>query len=114
MEMDINTKISMHNVNKFENVLLDYKKRILQDFQANFVRDQITYEELEEKYLTKKTVKPIIKRSLEIDEEKCMARVWIETIGYLQCNNRKKDGDYCLKHNMIQNYGNINEPMESL
>ena len=48
---------------------LDYKKRILQDFQANFVRDQITYEELEEKYLTKKIVKPIIKRSLEIDEK---------------------------------------------
>ena len=26
----------------------------------------------------------------------------------------KKDGDYCLKHNIIRNYGNIDEPVESL
>lgn len=107
--MDINTKISMHNVNKFENVLLDYKKRILQDFQENFVSDQITYEELEKKYLTKKIVKPIIKRSLEIDESKCMAKIWIENYGYIQCSNNKKGGDYCLKHVVNQNYGRIDE-----
>ena len=45
--MDINTKISIHNVNKFEKVLLDYKKRILEDFHENFVSDKVTYQELE-------------------------------------------------------------------
>ena len=45
--MNINTMISMHNVNKLEKVLLEYKQRLLLDFQQNFVRDKITYEELE-------------------------------------------------------------------
>jgi len=107
--MDINTMISMHNVNKLEKVLLEYKKRIIQDFQENVVRDKVTYEELENKFLTKKVIKPLIKRSLEIDEEKCMARIWIEGHGGIQCNNRKKDGDYCLKHYQQQNYGRIDE-----
>ena len=51
--MDINTKISIHNVNKFEKVLLDYKKRILADFHENFVSDKVSYRELENMFLVK-------------------------------------------------------------
>lgn len=110
--MNINTMISMHNVNKLEKVLLDYKQRLLQDFQQNFVSDKITYEELENKFLKKKEIKPLIKRSLDIDEEKCMARIWIEGHGGIQCRYRKKNGDYCLKHYQKQNYGRIDESID--
>lgn len=99
----------MHNVNNLEKILLEYKQRILKDFQQNFVSDKVSYEELENMFLIKKEIKPIVKRSLDIDEEKCMARVWIEGVGGIQCYNRKKDGDYCLKHNEIQNYGRIDD-----
>lgn len=107
--MDINTKISIHNINKFEKVLLDYKKRILADFHENFVSDKVSYRELENMFLVKQEVKPIIKRTQEIDETKCMAKIYIENYGCIQCSNKKKDGDYCLKHVVNQNYGRIDE-----
>ena len=49
---------------------------------------------------------------LEIDEDKCMARIWIEGHGGIQCHYRKKDGDYCLKHYQQQNYGRIDESID--
>ena len=107
--MDINTKISMHNVNKFEKVLLDYKKRILADFHENFVSEKISLQELENMFIIKKEVNPIIKRSHQIDENNCMAKIWIENYGCIQCSNKKKEGDYCLKHVVNQNYGRIDE-----
>lgn len=97
----------MHNVNKFEKTLLEYKKKILADFQENFVSDKVSYQELENEFLVKKEVKPILKRNNDIDENKCMAAIWIENLGMLQCCNKKKEGDYCLKHIEKQNYGRI-------
>tara|TARA_B110001469_G_C9334703_1_gene178030 strand:+ start:85 stop:408 length:324 start_codon:yes stop_codon:yes gene_type:complete len=104
--MDINSYISIHTLNKLDNNLLDYKKNILKHFYNNFLKDKtIDYQNFENKYLENNPT--IIERS--INDKKCMARVQYKTNTYKQCDNYKKNGDYCNIHFKNSNYGNIND-----
>lgn len=104
--MDINSYISIYTLQILDNTLLDYKKKILKHFYDNFLKDNtIDYQTFENNFLENKQI--IIERT--INEKKCMARVQYKPNFYKQCDNYKKNGDYCNIHFKNSNYGNINE-----
>jgi len=96
--------ISVYTLKKLENVLDNYKKKILKDFYDihNLTIDYQTYENL---FLERKIKKPFIR---DINIEKCNACVWRKNYGKVQCSNSKTMGQYCKKHYEKQNYGSIN------
>ena len=104
--------ISIYTLNVIDNILCNYKKRILRDFYDNFLdnkqKQQIDYFTFENQFIERKIDKPLIKFKT-IDNEKCMAKIWINHYGGIQCSNKKNHGDYCLRHTTIQNYGRIDD-----
>ena len=104
--------ISIYTLNILDNILCNYKKRILRDFYDNFLnakqKHEIDYFTFENQFLERKIGKPLIKFKT-IDKEKCMAKIWVNHYGEFQCSNKKKHGDYCLRHVTIRNYGRIDD-----
>ena len=104
--------ISIYTLNIIDNILCNYKKRILRDFYDIFLNDkqkqEIDYYTFENHFLEIKIDKQLIKFKT-IDNKKCMAKLWVTHYGGIQCSNKKKHGDYCLRHASIQNYGRIDD-----
>ena len=96
--------ISIHTLNKLDNIILNYKKKILKDFHS-INNLTIDYETFEKNILERKKNKPIIK---SLDESKCHACVWKKNYGKIQCTNNHSIHNFCKKHYLKQNYGIIN------
>ena len=98
--------ISIYTLNKLDNLLDTYKKKILKDFHTlnNLSMD---YQTFENSILERKLHKPII-RNLNPDIDKCNAYVWKLNYGKTQCSNNKSINNFCKKHYLSQNYGVIN------
>ena len=96
--------ISVHTLSKLDNILIDYKKKILRDFY-DINKLTIDYHTFENKFLERKTQKQIIK---EYDVNKCHAYIWKKNHGKVQCNSKKKYTIFCKRHEKKQNYGIIN------
>ena len=98
--------ISVHTLTKLDNILNDYKRKIVRDFY-DINNLTIDYQEYENKYLLRKINKPIIINK-EYNSDKCMAYIWKKNYGKIQCNHSKKINNFCKKHIDKQNYGIIN------
>ena len=95
--------ISVYTLNKFNKILLDYKKNIIKDFYINYIDNtNINYQEFENKLLENKS-----KKKHNINRNKCLAIICKDN-EYTQCNNGQTNGDYCLKHINNRNYGSYN------
>lgn len=104
--MSINFSVSIYTLQKLDNDLIDYKKRILRHFYNNFLKNidnTVDYQTFENKFLENES--KIINR--KINEKKCMAKVQYKKNQFKQCDNFKKKGDYCNIHYENRNYGNI-------
>ena len=97
--------ISVYTLNKFDNTLLNYKRKILKDFHS-INNLSIDYDTFENEILERKINKPIIKN--ELDENKCHAYIWKKNYGKIQCTNNHSINNFCKKHFQKQNYGIIN------
>ena len=98
--------ISIYTLNKLDNLLDDYKRRILKDFHEINQLD-IDYQTYENDILERKKPKPLI-RNLKPDKNKCNAYVWKLNYGKIQCSNKQTINNFCKKHHLTQNYGIIN------
>jgi hypothetical protein len=98
--------ISIYTLNKLDNLLDTYKKKILKDFHTlnNLSMD---YQTFENSILERKNHKPLI-RNLKPDINKCNAYVWKLNYGKIQCSHNKSINSFCKKHYLSQNYGVIN------
>jgi len=98
--------ISFHTMAKLDNILNDYKIKILRDFY-DINKLSIDYQSYENKYLLRKINKPIIKNK-EYNNNKCIAYIWKKNYGKIQCNHSKKIKNFCKRHINKQDYGTIN------
>jgi len=96
--------ISIYTLNKLDNTLQNYKKKILKNFHS-INNLSIDYETFEKKILERKINKPIVK---QLDYNKCHAYIWKKNYGKIQCTNNHSINKFCKKHNLKQNYGIIN------
>ena len=97
--------ISVYTLKRLDNILEDYKRRILKDFyEINNL--SIDYQEFENKYLERTRTKIPLKNTF--DQEKCHAYVCDKFRGKIQCRNKIKTDKFCLIHKTNQNYGIIN------
>tara|TARA_B110000285_G_C14889669_1_gene497913 strand:- start:424 stop:735 length:312 start_codon:yes stop_codon:yes gene_type:complete len=98
--------ISVYTLKKLDNIINDYKQKILRDFyELNELK--CNYQEFENKILERKTTKPFIKNN-EIDYNKCHAFIWKKNYGKVQCGNKHYENNLCKKHLEKQNYGIVN------
>jgi len=98
--------ISIYTLNKLDNTLQNYKKKILKDF--HFINNlSINYDTFEKNILERKINKPIIKQ-LDYNYNKCHAYIWKKNYGKIQCSNNHSIDNFCKKHHLKQNYGIIN------
>jgi hypothetical protein len=98
--------ISRYTLNKLDNVLNNYKKKILRDFHK-INELSIDYQTFENSILERTIKKPIIKNKTQ-NIDKCHAYVWKKNYGKVQCNNSIKTSRFCKMHALNQNYGIIN------
>lgn len=97
--------ISVYTLRRLNNLLDEYKKRIIKDFyEINEL--SVDYQKIENKYLERENIKIPFKHSL--DPEKCNAYVFNKYRGKVQCRNSIKTGRFCMMHKNNQNYGIIN------
>ena len=103
--------VSVYTLKTFDNLLSNYKKKVLEDFYINFInnkdKEKMSYQEFENKFL-ERDKKPIIKNK-DIDIDKCHAYIWKKNYGKIQCSHNKSKNNYCLFHVNKQNYGSITE-----
>ena len=103
--------ISIYTLKKVDNLLNNYKKKILKDFYDNFldenIKKDIGYQSFENKFIERK--KNFIIKNKDKNLNKCHAYIWKKDYGKVQCNNNKSIGNYCKFHKDKQNYGNIND-----
>ena len=98
--------ISIYTLNKLDNLLDNYKKRILKDFyEINEL--SIDYQSFENSIIERKINNPII-RNITPNKNNCNAYVWKLNYGKVQCSNKKSINKFCKKHYLTQNYGIIN------
>lgn len=123
-EVDFDYTMSKNTLSNIEKICLEYKERILTDLAANI---NVSYNELKEQYLVspKKKIKYHGKPRDQIDENKCMARVWHKVLGPVQCSRSKLNIDnscnditdlkpmFCKIHQKNLNYGRIDIPFEN-
>ena len=96
--------ISIYTLNKFNKILLDYKKNIIKDLYIHYIDNtKINYQELENKLLENNVKKYIY----NININKCLAIICKDKT-YIQCNNGQTNNKYCLKHINNRNYGSYN------
>ena len=101
--MSVQSCISIYTLRKLDNSLIEYKKNILKHFYDNFLNDpQINYNDFENEFLENENT--IISKRYNC--KKCDAKIWKKGT-YRQCENYKKDGNFCAKHHENQNYGTI-------
>jgi hypothetical protein len=106
----MSASISRYTIQKLDNVLLDYKKRIIKHFYENFldseIKSVITFRELENR-LTEYKDNRTVYDNIIYNPKKCRARVWDKSFGFYQCSNGPTMGMFCKKHNSKekQNYG---------
>lgn len=111
--IDIDITISHSSLTYLQKKLYEYKERILRDLSKEL---NIPFKDLKEEFLVteKKTNKYHGPDRSEIDNSKCMARIWHTKLGGVQCSkNKKNDSDYCAIHTKKRNYGRIDEVIES-
>ena len=96
--------ISIFTLNKLDNTLINYKKKILKDFHS-INKLSIDYELFETNILERKNKKTIVKK---LEKNKCHAYIWKKNYGKIQCTNNHSINKFCKKHNLKQNYGIIN------
>lgn len=97
--------ISIYTLNKLDNTITNYKKKILKDFHS-INNLSIDYETFEKQILERKINKPIVRKYL--DKNKCHAYVWKKNFGKVQCINNHSINNFCKQHYIKQNYGIIN------
>ena len=117
--VDFDYIMSKNTLSYIEAVCLDYKKKILKDLSENI---DVSYSELSKRYLENyKKVKYHGKPRDQIDNTKCMARIWHKKLGPVQCSNCRpaidtNDDDlkpmFCKIHMKKLNYGRIDLPFE--
>jgi tRNA uridine 5-carbamoylmethylation protein Kti12 len=97
--------ISVYTLRRIDNLLENYKRKILKDFYKinNLSMD---YNEFENKYIERPKMKIPVQNTL--NEEKCHAYIYDKFRGKIQCKNKKKTDKFCLIHKTNQNYGIIN------
>ena len=127
--VDFDYIVSKNTLAYIEKVCLDYKIRILKDLANNI---NVPFNELKEKFLDKpkQVIKYRGKPRDNIDETKCMARIWHKVLGPIQCSrsrinnlnkniyNDESDVDlenmFCKIHQNKLNYGRIDLPFQHL
>ena len=101
--------ISIYTLNKLDNILNNYKKRILKDFYDNFLdkkyKENMPYQLFENRFLERKKIHIIKNKTSNYDN--CYAYIWKKDYGKVQCSNNKSIGDFCKFHCKKQNYGII-------
>ena len=106
----MSASVSIYTLNKLDNTLIRYKKRILKHFYENLldsdIKEQIEYQEFENRLIERKDNKNGF-YNIKYDKEKCKARIWDKSYGFFQCSNGPTCGLFCKKHNSVelQNYG---------
>lgn len=109
----MSASVSVYTLKKLDNVLCEYKKRIIKHFYENFldseIKSVITCQELENR-LTEHIDSRQGYDDIICDTKKCRARVWDKSYGFYQCSNGPTMGMFCRKHDKKekQNYGIVN------
>ena len=87
-DIDFDYTLSKNTLSYIEEVCLDYKLKILKDLSENI---DVSFKDLKEKFIDKqhKVVKYYGKPRDQIDETKCMARIWHSKLGPVQCSRSK-------------------------
>jgi hypothetical protein len=100
--------ISIYTLTKLDNILVDYKKTIIKDFYENYIDKELTcdinYQQFENLFLERINSN---EREIIVNNEKCLARVLHNKHGFYQCNNGRTNGNFCLKHVKLLNYGRV-------
>lgn len=119
---DIDFVVSKNTTNQLEKVLLEYKLNILRDLSKNL---DVPFAKLQEQFIEKTSSyknKYYGPDRSNIDEKKCMARVWHKQLGPVQCSrlieaeNIGNVGlDYCKTHSCEEKrrYGRIDEKLHT-
>ena len=127
-DVDFDYIVSKNTLAYIEKTCLEYKIRILKDLAKNI---DVPFNTLKEQFLEKPTVtqKYHGKPRDQIDNTKCMARIWHTKLGAVQCSrNRLKESSanpsedednldlnpmFCKIHQNKLNYGRIDLPFEN-
>jgi hypothetical protein len=106
-----NCYISKKTLTEFDNIIQTYKIRMLKDiFKTYDIKSKMNETEFINMFLERK--EQIIKRSENIDYDKCMARIWSKKYGFYQCRNNQKNCTFCEVHSKKLNYGRIDREIK--
>ena len=126
-EVDFDYIVSKNTLAYIEKTCLEYKIRILKDLAENI---DVPFTTLNEQFLDKPKINTKYhgKPRDQIDQTKCMARIWHTKLGAVQCSrnrlkpcdNKTEDEDnidlnpmFCKIHQNKLNYGRIDMPFEN-
>lgn len=87
-DIDFDYTLSKNTLSYIEEVCLDYKLKILKDLSQHI---NVHFKDLKEKFIDKPPiiVKYYRKPRDQINEAKCMARIWHSKLGPVQCSRSK-------------------------
>ena len=107
----VNSYISKKTLNEFDNIIQNYKIRMLKDiFKTYNTKIKMEEDEFINMFLERK--EQVIQKSKNIDYDKCMARIWSKKYGFYQCRNNQKDCMFCEVHSKKLNYGRIDREIK--
>lgn len=101
--------ISIYTLKKFENIVNNYKRRVLKDFYETHrldLKTNINYQDFENSYIEGEIKENITSKEIIFDKNKCHALV-LDKKSKRQCRHSKKIGNFCKKHYENHNCGII-------